>query len=147
MSTVEFLGEEFAVAERVSALAFMRFAKLARAGVDADDIEGQAAMHDMLEQCIAPSDWYRFQTLADRERADGAQLLDLIQRVFAVLAARPTERPSSSSDGPQIIEPNFTEDSSSPATGPDRVIAKFNDQGRPDLALLVRRRQEESLSA
>lgn len=146
MSAVEFLGEEFTVAERVSALAFMRFAKLARAGVDADDIEGQAAMHDMLEQCIDPADWYRFQTHADRERADGAQLLDFIQRVFAVLAARPTGRSSDSPDGPQIIEPISTVGSSSPDTGPDRVITKFNDTGRPDLALLVRRRQE-SLSA
>lgn len=138
--TFGFLGEQFHVAEKVAALPLMRFAKIAKAGVDADDLDGLAAMYDLLEQCLHPDDWGRFQAHADKTRADGDELLKVVQDVFAVLAERPTGRSSDSSDGPRIIEPNSTGVSSSPGT--DRVIRRLNDQGRPDLALLVRRRAE-----
>lgn len=140
MTTVDFLGAEFKVADKVGALPLMRFAKVARAGVDASELEGLAAMYDLLGQVIHPDDWSRFEDHADREHADGDQLLALVQEVFALMAARPTGRSSDSSGGPQTIEPSSTDDSSSP------VISRMNEQGRPDLALLVRKRQE-SLTA
>lgn len=140
MTAVDFLGEQFKVADKVGALPLMRFAKVARAGVDASELEGLAAMYDLLGQVIHPDDWSRFEDHADRVHADGDQLLGLVQEVFALMAARPTGRSSDSSDGPQTIEPSSTGDSSSP------VISRLNDQGRPDLALLVRRHQE-SLTA
>lgn len=140
MTTVDFLGEQFKVADKVGALPLMRFAKVARAGVDAGELEGLAAMYDLLGQVIHPDDWSRFEDHADKEHADGDQLLALVQEVFALMAARPTGRSSDSSDGPQTIEPSSTDDSSSP------VISRMNERGRPDLALLVRKRQE-SLTA
>ena len=136
MTTVDFLGAEFKVADKVGALPLMRFAKVARAGVDASELEGLAAMYDLLGQVIHPDDWARFENHADREHADGDQLLALVQEVFALMAARPTGRSSDSSGGPQTIEPSSPVDSSSP------VIHRLNEQGRPDLALLVRKRQE-----
>lgn len=139
--TIEFLGAEFHVADKVSSLAFMRFAKVAKAGTDAEDMDGLAAMYDLLQQCIATEDWHRFEAHADTQRADSEQLLEVIQKVFAVLADRPTGRSSDASDGPRIIEPSSTVDSSSPAPA-ERAISRLNEQGRPDLALLVRRRAE-----
>lgn len=141
--TVEFLGERFSIAERVAALPLMRFAKVARSGTQASDMEGLAALYDLLEQCVHPDDWDRFQAHAERQRADGEQLLTVVQEVFALLAERPTGRSTASSDGPQIIEPSSMDDSSSPGM---EVVRRLNEQGRPDLALLVRKRQE-SLSA
>jgi len=142
--TIPFLGEDFHVAESVGAMPLMRFAKIAKSGTGTGDMDGLAAIYDLLEQCIHPDDWGRFQAHADKVRASGDQLLDMVREVFTVLAGRPTGRSSDSSDGPLVIEPNSTDDSSSPDT--DRVIRRLNDQGRPDLALLVRRR-EESLIA
>lgn len=140
MSTVDFLGEQFRVAERVGALPIMRFAKAAKSGTDSNDMEGLVALYDLLAQVIHPDDWARFEAHADREHADGDQLLVVVQQALAAVAGRPTGRSSDSSDGPQTIEPSSTDDSSSP------VIHRLNEQGRPDLALLVRRRQE-SLTA
>jgi hypothetical protein len=134
--TVEFCGETFHIADKVAALPLMRFAKAAKAGVDSDDLDGLAALYDVLGQCIHPDEWGRFESHADRERADGDQLLEVVQEVFTLLAARPTGRSSDSSGGPRTIEPSSTVDSSS------RVIADLNDRGRPDLALVVRKRQE-----
>ena len=144
--TVEFLGVDFRIADKVAALPIMRFAKVAKAGVDASELDGMAALYDLLEQVIHPDDWQKFERHADQQRADGEQLLGVVQGVFELLAARPTGRSSDSSDGPRTIEPSSTADSSSPDTGTTRVIGRFNDQGRPDLALLVRKRQD-SLTA
>lgn len=144
--TVEWLGEQFHVADRVSSLTVMRFAKLAKSNIDVAQMEGLAAMYDLLEQCVHPDDWARFEAHADDQRADGEQLLAVVKQVFAVIAARPTRRSSDSSGGPRTIEPNSTDDSSLPDTGPDRAIIRLNDQGRPDLARVIRLRQE-SLTA
>lgn len=147
MTEVAFLGEQFKVADKVGALAVMRFAKIAKAGVDASELDGMVAMYDLLGQLIHPDDWSRFEDFADTQHADGDQLLELVQEVFALIAARPSGRSSDSSDGPRTIEPSSTVVSSSPDTDPsEAVISRLNSAGRPDLALLVRRRQE-SLTA
>lgn len=138
--TVELAGEEFRVAERVGSMPLMRFAKLAKSGVRESQMEGLVAMYDLLHDCIDESDWDRFMDHATEVRADGKELLGVVRQAIAAVAGRPTRRSSDSSDGPRTIEPSSTGDSSSP------VIHRLNEQGRPDLALLVRRRQE-SLSA
>ncbi len=142
--TVEFLGERFHVAERVGLMPMMTFAKVAQSGVDTDSIAGLAAMHDLLEEALHPDEWDRFQNHARKERASGEELMAVVGEVAVIVAARPTGRSSDSSAGPRTIEPSSTEGSSSPGTG--RVIDRFNQGGRPDLALLVRKR-EESLTA
>lgn len=144
--SIPFHGADFHVAEKVGLMPLMRFAKLAKAGVDVETMEGLAAVYDLLEQCIHPDDWNRFCQHVTDLRLDNEELLELVPKVMSVLADRPTGRSSDSSVGPRTIEPSSPVVSSSPDTGPDRVIGMFNEQGRPDLALLVRKRQE-SLSA
>lgn len=138
--TVTFQGAEFHVAERVGLMPMMRFALVAQSGVDANEMEGLAAMYELLQQCIHEDDWKRFERHATDSRASGDELMELVGEVMTVVAARPTGRSSDSSAGPRVIEPSSTVDSSAPGTG--RVIDMFNQKGRPDLALLVRRRQE-----
>ena len=145
--TVDFLGEKFAVSERIGAMPLMRFAKIAEGGVDSNEMAGLAAIYDLLEQCIAPEDWKRFERHADAQRAQGDQLLEVVKDVFAIVAQRPTGQPADSSGGLRTIEPSSPAASSSPVVdSTERVIDRLNAQGRPDLALAVRRRQE-ALSA
>lgn len=141
--TVTFLGEEFRIADRVSRLAIMRFARLAKQD-EVPEQDALAAMYDLLKQCIHPDEWSRFEGHADEQRADEDDLMRVVQETVALVADRPTSRSSDSSGGPRTIEPSSPDDSSS--TGADAVIHRFNENGRPDLALLVRKRQE-SLTA
>lgn len=132
--------QEFEVAERIGSLPLMRFAKLARTGIGSDDFEGMAAMYDLLKSCIADHEWDRFEQVADADRVDGDVLFRVVQDTFAVLAGRPTSRPSDSSDGPGTTSPSSTDDSSS------RVIARYESRGRGDLALLVSQHVESQAS-
>jgi hypothetical protein len=136
VSEVEFLGEQFRIAERVGLMPMMRFAKVAKDGGDSDDLAGLTAMYDLLEQCLAEDEWERFQAHADNTRADGEELMGVVARVFEVLSARPTRRPSGSSAGPSTTARNSTVDSSS------QVIAREEAAGRPDRALILVQAQE-----
>jgi hypothetical protein len=131
---VTFHGETFAMADRIGLMPLMRFAKFAKAGVDSADMAGLAALYDLLEQCIDPQDWPRFEACADKNRADGEELLEVVTDVIERLTDRPTTRPSVSSDGPRTVEPNSTASSSSDAS---RLLP-----GRPDLQLFVVQAQE-----
>lgn len=132
---IEFGGDTFDTAERIGLMPMMRFAKVANEGIDSNTLQGLAAMYDLLEQCIAPHDWSRFQKVADRTHADGEELMAVVGKVFEVLSARPTSRPSVSSDGPSTTSTPSTAGSSSP------VVARLEREGRPDLALLVSQAQ------
>jgi hypothetical protein len=136
VSDVDFCGERFRMADRVGLMPMMRFAKVAKAGVDSDDLAGLTAMYDLLEQCLAEDEWDRFQAHADKTRADGEELMGVVAKVFEVLSARPTRRPSDSSDGPSTTAPSSTGDSSS------QVIAREEAAGRPDRALILVQAQE-----
>ena len=135
---IQALGETFTVAERIGLMPLMRFAKVAKGGADSADLDGLAAMYDLLQQCIAEQDWARFEEAADRTRAGDEELMDVVKRVFEVLSERPTQRPSVSSDGPTSVEPISTPVSSSPVL--DRLA------GRPDLQLMVLQAQEARAS-
>lgn len=139
--TVTFAGQEFTVAGKIGAMPLMRFARVARRGVDSNELEGLAAMYDLLEQCIDPGDWPRFERAADESRADGDELMAVVQDVMAVVSGRPTSRPSDSSDGSQTMS------TSSPAGSSSPVIDRLVQRGRPDLALIVSQAEASRASA
>lgn len=128
---VEFLGRQFTVAEKVGLMPLLRFAKAAKSGLDSADVDGMAAMYDLLQQCIADEEWAVFEDHATRERASDEDLLDVVKKAMAVLSERPTKRPSDSSTGPQTTSLSSEDALSS------RVITRLEQQGRPDLALIV----------
>ena len=128
--TVYFNGQSFEVTDPGS-MPMMRFARFARTGIDSDDYEGMAAMYDLLKACIAPAAWDRFERVADESKCDGDTLFGVVRDTFAVIAGRPTSRPSDSSDGSPTTGTRSTAGSSS------RVIKRLESEGRPDLALLV----------
>ena len=130
MTTVDFLGEQFRVADRVGALPLMRFAKLAKTGLDTDRMEGLVAVYDLLGQVIHAEDWARFEQHADQHHAGGDELLELVAAALAAVADRPTGRLSDSSDGPRITEPSSTVASSSPATTGANVLSTLSPTPR-----------------
>lgn len=158
--SVEFHGAEFAIADKVGLMPLLRFAHAAKSGLDSADMEGMAALYDMLRQCIAeqslyvrdgrPIDkpdevddavtvlggWAEFEAHATKVKADDAALFDVVQRVMTLLSERPTLQPSGSSDGPPQTDPMSEAVSSSLA-----VVHRLKSEGRPDLALQVVRSQ------
>ena len=139
-------GEKFDVVEVVAPMAFMRYSDGAVRGVDSSSPEGMAAMYVLLKACIVPEDWDRFEQMAITECLGHAELFEVVQQAFGVIAERPTLRPSESSDGPVSISPNSEDVSSSPAepvaSPADRVIRRLEEAGRPDWALVVMENQE-----
>lgn len=131
MAEIEFAGEKFGMAENIGAMPLMRFAKVAKAGGDSNNLDGLVAMYDLLEQCIEPSEWARFQAHADKTRADGEQLMTVVGEVFQAIADRPTGRPSVSSGGPKNTRQKSAD------VGSSKVIKRLEKKGRPDLALMV----------
>lgn len=111
---VEFLGEEFRIADKVGLMPLMKFAHAASAGLASEDLEGMAAMYAMLRNCIHGDDWPRFEQHAMNERADGDDLFPVIARTVELLSARPTPRPSDSSGGPQPTSASSRDTSPSP---------------------------------
>lgn len=139
--TVPFAGQEFRVADSIGLMPLMQFAHIAKGGTDSNDLEGLAAMYDLLEQCIADDEWARFKAHAVKSKADGDVLMGVVKATIQALSGRPTSRPSDSSGGPTIIGENSEGDSSL------QVVRRLERQGRPDLALMVQMAQEARSSA
>jgi hypothetical protein len=166
LQSLEFLGAEFAVADKVGLMPLLRFAHAAKSGLDSADLEGMAAMYDMLRQCISDEavyvfkgepitkaaygdlppealsevatfgGWNEFEAHATKVRAGDEDLMGAVQRVMEMLTQRPTTRPSDSSAGPQSTAPISAEDSSAL-----EVVRRLKSQGRSDLAMAVLQQQ------
>lgn len=52
MTTVEFRGETYRIAEKIGLAPLIRFAKLAQTSADTMDVGSLAVMYDVLEQCF-----------------------------------------------------------------------------------------------
>lgn len=133
---VTFCGESFDLTDTTGAMPWMRYAKAAQAGVDTDSMEGLALIYDLLKASIVDERWARFEQLAIDNRSTNDQMWEVMVRVLEVVAERPTQRPSDSSGGPTETPDTSEADSSL------RVIARLEEQGRPDLANVVWMAQE-----
>lgn len=102
--TVTFCGEPFAIADEVADFALWKYARVL--DDDVDGVQRLAAQHVLLQECIAPDEWARFERHALAKKADGAELVGVVNQVMEMLAARPTRRPNDSSTGPQPTPPN-----------------------------------------
>lgn len=123
------------MADKIGRMPLLRYAKLADQGVGSDSAEGLVVMYDLLKACVHTEDWARFNELADTNAADDSDLWKVLEDITVKHSARPTSRPSDSSDGPSGIEPN------SPSTPVSRAIAR--EAGRPDMQLAIVRAQED----
>jgi hypothetical protein len=126
-------GEMFQVADKIGDMALMRFAKVADQGIDSNEMRGLAAMYDLLEGCLTPKDWQRFESLALRVHATSDEIMELVKSTYEVISGRPTVRPSVSSDG----QPSTPESSAAGSSSPVMRVLESIPEGRPDLKLAV----------
>jgi hypothetical protein len=108
-----------------------------------DDKINLVALRALLQHLILPEDWERFHALCVDKRLGNHDLLKAVEEAIEAINERPTEQPTDSSDG-LTTTPAKSEVASSL-----RVIGRLEGQGRPDLALQVKRAAEfrESLTA
>jgi hypothetical protein len=120
-------GESFRVSEKVGLMPLLKFSHAAN--LRTDDDRAYAAMYEILRDVIlededpcgncpgckeagksaaardcafaGEGDWDRFQDHAVRCKADAEELMDVVAQAIKLIAARPTESPSSSSAGRQ----------------------------------------------
>lgn len=139
--TVEFLGETFRLADNVNFMALLKFAKAGKTGLDSADMDGMAAMYDLIRSVIHrpilldadgrrqrdehgrllrdDSEWVRFENLADDEEADGEQVMAVVNQAMEKIAARPQQRRGDSSASSPPTSANSKASSSSPAMPPE----------------------------
>lgn len=164
---VEFAGEEFVIADKIGLMPLMRFAHAAKSGLDSDDMEGMAAMYDMLRQCIADDSvflfqghritrdeaselppeaveqvtvyggWDAFEAHATRERVDDPG--ELFGVVRRVMAIL-SERPTTRPSDSSAGPPETAPTSTADSSSLE-VVRRLKSQGRPDLAMAVLRQQ------
>ena len=140
--TLTFAGESFAVADKIGWMPLMRFARLAKDGVDTDEMEGLAAIYDLLRDCILEQDWARFEAHATKVRA-GEELLQVVSQAVALITARPTSQPSDSSGGPPTTSGSSADGSGSPVTS---LVERLEREGRPSIAYMVQQAQASRAS-
>jgi hypothetical protein len=95
-----------------------------------------AAIRDLEGAIIHTDDRGAFKAVSRANRQSLDDLIDLAQQLVEAVTEVPTERPSTSSDGPPSTGPSSVGGSSSP------VVTRLEARGRPDLALVVVRTQE-----
>jgi len=59
--SITFRGGEYRISSKIGVWPLMQLARAAEAGVSLADQKGLAAAHALLEDCIHPDDWGRFQ--------------------------------------------------------------------------------------
>ena len=96
---VEFMGATYRLSDKVGILPLLKFQRFA--GVN--DARAMAAMYSILQDTIHPDEWQRFEDDAIAKKADGEDLLRVVDAMVEILTARPTTPPSGSSPGRRQI--------------------------------------------
>jgi hypothetical protein len=138
MAHISRWGVDFEVAEKFGLMPMLKFARLAKAGVDSDDMEGLVVIGDVLRECFTDEAYAQFEDAAMKNHADGDELMEVMQQAMQAIAERPTQQPSDSSDGQPTITTSSVGDSSSQA------LSLLD--GRPDLQLMVMQASEARAS-
>lgn len=99
-------GAEFRMSDKIGLMPLLRFAHASAKGVDSNDMQGLAAMYEVIRDCIDDAEWDRFQQHAIDTKAESEELLQVVSDVIEVLSARPTGSPSGSSNGRRPISQN-----------------------------------------
>jgi hypothetical protein len=106
--TVEFMGEKYRISDRIGLAPLIKFAMSATSGATTDDLDGLAAIGQMLNDCLDPAEHDRFWADATAKKAEGDDLLPVVTQTIELLNARPTRRPSDSSAGPATTSASLT---------------------------------------
>lgn len=138
----EMFGESFRFADDDAyEFAILEFAEMAEE-VDSNSLAGAAAVMRVLKAIVYDEDRARFLKVARTNHATVERdLLPIIVRAFKEETGRPTEQPADSSDGLPATSDPSADDSYS------RVIRRFEQKGRPDIAQMVDEARRSRASA
>lgn len=132
LDTFAFYGQEIRLRPFIGVYPMMRFATLVTSSAYSTSIGTLSILNKTLEACVLPADWAKFQQLADANSTDLDTLNKLIEQLYLTWCARPTVRPSDSSDGPQIDETG--PDSSGKSSGSSRASKRAGSSNPQELA-------------
>jgi hypothetical protein len=116
--TFVFYGETFRTRGAIGLMPLVRFAYISRTGVGLDDMDGLAAVYEMVRDCLHPDDWDRFQETCAVKGADEDAVLGVVRVCIQAAAARPSLRPSDSQPGSPNTDPSTKADAPSPDSVP-----------------------------
>lgn len=114
--TFVFYEETFRTRGAIGLMPLVRFAYISRTGVGLDDMEGLAAVYEMVRDCLHPDDWDRFQDVCAVKGADEDAVLGVVRVCIQAAAARPSLRPSDSQPGSPSTDPSTRVDAPSPVS-------------------------------
>lgn len=88
-AVIEFRGQEYKLASTPGVWPLMQFARAARDGLTVLDLDSLAAIYSLLQSCLDPADWPRFEHDMTAGRvASVDELLDLATTLVAMLTAQ-----------------------------------------------------------
>lgn len=117
--TFDFEGESFTVAPQIGLAPLADFAHAATSGLDTSDMEGLAAIRTMLRQVVIDEDSDRLWAAVTRSRAEGDDLMPIVQAVMEAQTGKDSPQPSASSVGLSITSESSRESSPfGPAVAP-----------------------------
>lgn len=120
-----FFGEKFVLVADVSGITEMQLAAGLTGSVGEDD--AASAMWDALLEALGAEQFEKFKLLAREKRADLQSIMGLVFRIMAAPTGRPTERRSTSGDGPPATSPSSSTSSSHPALAHLRPVSDLLD--------------------
>lgn len=96
--TPEGARRTFRIAPSIGLMPLLRFAHAAKAGMDSTDLEGMAALYDMIADCVHPDDWTEFMSYATLTKAEDEDLMEFVGTAMEIITARP-RKPRGNSSG------------------------------------------------
>lgn len=90
---VEFKGRAFRMAESIGLMPLLKFAHAQAQGIDANDMEGLVALYAVIRDCIDETEFAAFERHAMDTKAEGDELMALVQQCVSAISARPTLPP------------------------------------------------------
>jgi hypothetical protein len=100
-------GVAFAGDGSISIMDLAEYARLAKLGIDSDNPAGASIIADVFLGLLGEQMYHRFRDHCRRHGTDDGDLVKILQGVMAdateAAAARPSSRPSDSSDGPPSV--------------------------------------------
>ncbi len=160
--TVGFYGQRFPIGDQpVPLLSLMKLATIAKRqrqqqanGQQPDPVdaeESMAILYELVRAMIVDAAWPRFEDHANTVGADVDDFQRFIQDAVAARGTRPTRQPSGSPGGRSTTAPSSAGGSSSPGSsvpmGSIDVQHEYEQRGRADLALVVKRAREASTTS
>lgn len=134
-ASFKYFGETIRINPDVTEQDLIDWGEMA-SGVDENGSEALSASKKLIKLYVHADDFENFWATAKVNRQTSADLMDTTKKIMESLTDFPTKEPSSSFDGP-----SKTAISSADALSL-QVQSRYEDQGRGDMAALVKRQRE-----